>query len=50
MFVPVTQSVSEGEGTVQVCAFISHSIEVDINITLTTGDGTGMTVLLQLYT
>ena len=34
-------SVAEDEGTVQVCAILSLSTEVDIALTLTTSDGTG---------
>ena len=34
-------SVAEDEGTVQVCAMLSLSIQVDITVTLTTNDGTG---------
>ena len=37
-------SVAEDEGTVQVCATLSLSTEVDITVTLATSDGTGMCV------
>ena len=42
--VPDELSVAEDEGTVQVCATLSLSTEVDITVTLATSDGTGMCV------
>ena len=44
MSVPDELSVAEDEGTVQVCATLSLSTEVDITVTLATSDGTGMCV------
>ena len=42
MSVPAMLSVAEDEATVQVCATLSPSTEVDITVTLATIDGTGM--------
>ena len=42
--VPAMLSVAEDEGTVQVCATLSLSTEVDITVTIATSDGTGMCV------
>ena len=42
--VPDELSVAEDEGTVQVCAMLSLSTEVDITVTLAISNGTGMCV------
>ena len=42
--------MSEDEGAVQVCATLSLSTEIDITITLTTSDGTGIYALNKMHT
>ena len=42
-------NVSEDEGAVQVCATLSLSTEIDITITLTTSDGTGIYALNKMH-
>ena len=45
--VPAVQSVAEDERAVQVCATLNTSLHaVNITVTLTTSDGTGMCVTL----
>ena len=44
VFVPAVLSVAEDEGTVQVCATLSLSTEVEITVTLATNNGTSMCV------
>ena len=44
MSVPDVLSVAEDEGTVQVCATLSLSTEVNISVTLTCQDDTGVCV------
>ena len=45
MSVPASLNVAENDGTVQVCAtlhYSSNTTDVDIPLTLTTSDGSGM--------
>ena len=54
VLVPVTLSVAENQGRVTVCSVIttgSNSIvnNIDIAVTLSTSDGTGMYVIVALH-
>ena len=51
MSVPAVMSVTEDEGTVQVCATLdiqSYTTAVDIDVTLASSDGTGKTMFNSL--